>query len=1207
MPTPSNPLISSLNSGEFSPKMEARVDFDRYPNAAKMCRNLLLLPQGGVTRRPGSRFIKEVKDSAASTVLMPFQYSEDTAYMVEAGNQYMRFYKQQARLDVADTDAAISNGDFSSNITGWAQPATTASQTDHEEDTTNATTYTFPAVNIGTAASNRQLILCVMGINAAATTARSIASVKVATSAGTEYFDASVITTNTGSAGSHRITIGIYAIDWPSQNSAKVQVTFSGSMTQCSMTCYRVLGHTALPADFDTDSGTSTSITSAAPDNSAVIGLYAGYSESALVTGTTWTGLTEDIDEAVEGNSRVSTAHSDVSSGSSLGVTAARAGGGGNETYLLCAVALGLPDPEHDSTNNRLSLPSPTGGLGINGYVHAEQAVSVGASYINSVHVLRFTVYGAYGSTVEFLVGTASGDDDVLEAVELGIGTHSIEFTPGATTIYVGFRHLGDGYRTMQIDAISFLDNAALELTTPYLTADLDDLRTFQAADVAYILHQEYKSRRVERRGDRSWSLVEVDWEDGPYLPVNDRISTHQRIDNPFFENGLVGWTDASAGDGQVFSTSNGAELDDGTSGGGGVGTLRTSFDATMDGTLFVMRFFIVNQDVTLNIGTSAGGSDLGTQTLQPGWNVVSLRTGETTVHLELEISGHTGERSAVSACLVYGTAARLLECSGNRGEISILSHGFSPFTASDEGRLIRLTSAGNEPGYAVITNYVASNQVEAYAVTDLGLGADGITEDWAFGAFGGTQGHPKCMGFFDGRLILANTVGKPQSFWTSQSADLQNMRADSFIDGVLTVEDNDAIVATLNSKRVDPILWLGELDTLIFGTAGAEWRVQTFGTVITPSDIGAKVNSAIPCGDKELVQVSQSIIFTDKTRRELHEMSFSTEEGGYIPELLTILSDHILNSPAHQLVYQRRPDSTLWCPRDDGRMATLAYNRQHQILGWSQHTIGGSFSGGDAVVEHAAVIPGKAASGSQTYDSDERDEVWLVVKRTINGSTKRYIEVLEGQFEGPLREDYDTEREWWTAMQAAQVDAFYVDSGITYSGASTDTITGLDHLEGETVKVWGNGEVLADATVSSGSIGLQKSVTKAQVGLGYKHKYLSLKLPTGAQAGTAINKAKAITACGVVVLDCTTFKIASVDHDKYVGRKIHKLYDISFRPESMGLTETIPLATGETNKSLDSTFGDDPRIYIESEAPGPFTLLAVAPMLQGTDNRANP
>src|SRR3990167_5453644 len=121
---PLNPFLSSINSGEFSPRMEARVDFERYPNAAKLCRNFVLYPQGGLARRPGTRFVKEVKDSTASTKIFPFEFSEDDSYNVEAGNNYFRFYRRQGRIAVDDTDAVVANGTFTSNITSWTDVST---------------------------------------------------------------------------------------------------------------------------------------------------------------------------------------------------------------------------------------------------------------------------------------------------------------------------------------------------------------------------------------------------------------------------------------------------------------------------------------------------------------------------------------------------------------------------------------------------------------------------------------------------------------------------------------------------------------------------------------------------------------------------------------------------------------------------------------------------------------------------------------------------------------------------------------------------------------------------------------------------------------------------------------------------------------------------------------------------------------------------
>ena len=291
--------------------------------------------------------------------------------------------------------------------------------------------------------------------------------------------------------------------------------------------------------------------------------------------------------------------------------------------------------------------------------------------------------------------------------------------------------------------------------------------------------------------------------------------------------------------------------------------------------------------------------------------------------------------------------------------------------------------------------------------------------------------------------------------------------------------------------------------------------------------------------------------------------------------------------------------------PRDDGRCATLSYNRQQDILGWSQQILGGAFSGADPVVDHVAIIPG-ASDSTQINNSDDRDEVWLIVKRTINGGTKRYIEVLEGVFQGVLREDYTSEEAWLDAQASAQEDAFYVDCGISYEGASTTSITGLTHLEGQSVKVLANGRVHTAETVASGAITLDFAVTKAQVGLSYTSRYESLKLAVGATTGTAITKVKAVTGCGFVVLDSGAFKAAAVDYDDYSGRRQHDLQDVAFhRSETRPSNATIPLATGEKTVSLESSYPSDARIYIESDLPLPLTVLALAPEMKGTDARA--
>lgn len=976
---PISPYLGSVNSGEFSPRMEARVDFERYPNAAKLCRNLVLFPQGGATRRPGTRFVAEVKDSAAETILIPFEFSEDDSYIIEAGSAYFRFFRRQGRIVVEGTDAAITNGAFAANITGWTDQSTGTAAIAHD----------------ATAGGRMQL---------------------------------------TGASGS---------IAW------------------------------------------------------------------------------------------------------------------------------------------------------------AEQAVAIDPDNIAKVHVLRFMVAGVGGGTVGLQIGSASTGDDILPELQLGAGCHSIEFTPGATGFYVQFRNQNTPVRNMFVDDVSFVAGAAMELASPYATADLETLQYFQAADVVYLLHPSHPPLRLERRGHRSWSIVEATYDDGPYLEINGNrdLTKDQLVRNALFDNGINGFTDNSTGDGFVAYNEAGkfAELDPGSSGGSGNAVMRTSVTVVSGKKHVIHVLTLAAGPVTVSFGTSAGGTQYSTTAQQPGWTSYELTTSATTLHIQFSYGAHDKGRAGVGGCLVYSEDARLLEASGTAGTVTLDALGFAPFSAADVGRLVRLEWPGQEPGYGVISGYTSASQVSLLVLRALASTAP--TESWRFGAWGGDQGYPATMAFFDGRAVLARSRGKPNTLWFSQSGDLQNMRPDSFVNGATTVEDDDAISATLQSTKINPVFWLSGLRQLMVGTAGGQWVVKSSQAVITPSDISAKQHAAVPCANMRNIEINQTILFADRARREVHDLGFSLEQDSFIATDLTILADHMFRSRNEQMVYQRNPYSIVWCRRADGRLAAVSYNKGHQVLGWSQAVIGGRFGNGDAVIASAAAIPGAHDSG-QVYPSDERNELWLLVKRTIDGQTKRYIEFMEYFFDGPLREDYDGEIAWQNAMREAQVDAFYVDCGLTYDGPATTTISGLDHLEGETVKVLADGKKVPDKVVTDGSISFNDAATKVHVGLGFTHKYEGLKITPPTTAGSSVGKVKIISGVGIVVLDCDEFKITTVDYDED-GRRMHDLDTIKIAREFQDPDDATPLFTGELHKATEGSFARDSRIYIEGDSPLPFTLLGLAPIME--------
>jgi len=220
----------------------------------------------------------------------------------------------------------------------------------------------------------------------------------------------------------------------------------------------------------------------------------------------------------------------------------------------------------------------------------------------------------------------------------------------------------------------------------------------------------------------------------------------------------------------------------------------------------------------------------------------------------------------------------------------------------------------------------------------------------------------------------------------------------------------------------------------------------------------------------------------------------------------------------------------------------------------------------GIAVVESVATIPG---------DLDE-DQVWLIVKRTINGATKRYVEYLANF-------DFGTDIN----------NAFFVDSGLTYSGAAATSISGLDHLEGQRVSILADGAAHGDKTVSSGAITLDRSVTKAHIGLQFSSKLETLRIDAGSAIGTSQGKNKRIGDVTVRLFRTVGLKI---------GNSSTQLDTVPFRSSSDVMGKALPLFTGDKTIEFNGGYDDDATITIVQDLPLPMSVLAIFPTLSVFD-----
>jgi len=486
------------------------------------------------------------------------------------------------------------------------------------------------------------------------------------------------------------------------------------------------------------------------------------------------------------------------------------------------------------------------------------------------------------------------------------------------------------------------------------------------------------------------------------------------------------------------------------------------------------------------------------------------------------------------------------------------LTASAATFASTDVGRLVSFRT-----GYGEITAFTSSTAVTWTIIKDTGSGSN--STDWALGAFSDTTGHPSCVTFYEQRLVFAGTEAQPQTLYFSKSGDYESM--DENRGG--TIADDDAIIYTIASNQVNAIRFLSATRTLIVGTVGGEFSVSGGGSddPVTPTNILIKKQSNHGCANIDAIPVGNVTLFLQRAKRKIRELAYNFDVDGYVAPDMTILAEHISESGFNELSYQQEPNQIIWAVREDGQLAGLTYQREQQVVAWHRHIFGGVFSTGNAVCETVATIP----------TNDKEYQTWVIVKRTINGVTRRYVEYLN-QFD--FNEDDNTEFN-------------FLDSQLAYSGSATVTITGLDHLEGQTVSVLANGSTHPDRTVTNGSITLARSSTKVKVGLPYTSILQTMRIDAGSQNGTSQAKTKRI-------YNITVRLYESIGVE--VGPDLNNMEAIPFRSSAQLMDTAIPVYTGDKEVEFRGNYETDGHIYVRQTQPLPLTVLSLYPELITND-----
>lgn len=473
--------------------------------------------------------------------------------------------------------------------------------------------------------------------------------------------------------------------------------------------------------------------------------------------------------------------------------------------------------------------------------------------------------------------------------------------------------------------------------------------------------------------------------------------------------------------------------------------------------------------------------------------------------------------------------------------------HAYVTWTYLHSGfGIVKITSVA--PGGATATADVVSRLPDQLVTTP--------SHKWALSPWSDADGWPSLVDFHEGRLVCANSAKFPSTLWFSKTDDFNNHAPGE--------KAADAMVLRLASRQRNAIRWLASGKVLGAGTSGREWTISpsNLNEALSPTNRKGAESSSEGSAQVRPVLTDNATLFVSASRHRLHEFSYSYDDNNFVAPELSILSGHIAKKGISDLAWDRDPNRIVWMALDDGTLAGMTYRRDQQIAAWHRHPMTNGH------VESIAVIPTPDGTASQ---------LWLIVRRQINGVTRRYIEVMQPAFDGA--DETDARHAW------------QLDCALRYEGPPATVISGLDHLEGETVSIVADGTVQPPQVVAGGKVTLARPATNVLVGLPFVARGRTLGLDPETAAGSVKGKKKRLNGLAVSLLDT-------------VGGKIGTPGDLELLAPSGGGTMNAAPKLFSGTKVVTPIGGWDEEIQVEfvQDQPLPMTVRAIVPEFEVED-----
>jgi hypothetical protein len=1061
-------IVTNFQAGELSPRLEGRIDLQKYSAGAQTLQNMLVFPQGGVTRRPGTQYAGSSKDGG-KVRLINFEFSDEQAYVLEFGANYIRFFKDGGLLTISSVDSNRNPEDISSITKANPAVVTVPLQTGISVETIQQVTPLTVSTDTSHGYVTGDLVYFSSLIGATELNDNVYFIEVVNDSTFRLYTDRSL------STGVSDLDISGYTIP----NSGTVQLTH-GLEDDDRIIISSVEGMTELNnREFTVASATETTFELSGIDSSSFGTHSSNTGNVARIVEVTTTYTEAEIFEL---------------------------------NHAQSADVLYLANKNHEPAKlTRTTATSFT----------LSDIDFIDGPYLDE-NITDISIFATNDSGSTFLIAVSGSEQSATESIN-GSNRNVVRYN-GSENIFSS-------------DSVGQL---------------------WRFREVIEEHHDQWEAGTAYANGTSIYYNGNV-YEQTTGSTQNSGNSPPVHLSGAVsYNNGVIEWTYQHSGTGYV-------EVDN----------------------------FDLQYERVCDTSTKSGTFTLG--------ETVTGSNGASATYIgDIPLPNTSGK-----------TALLLSEPTGGTGSPYFFPAAATTFTGSTSGATINGDSSSILVPSLRCVKATVKNATGV--LPDHVIGSDDATTKWSEGAFSIGNGYPRAVAFYEERLFFAGTTEQPQTIFGSVTADFENHEPGT--------EDDKAINITIASDQVNVIKHMIPGRFLQIMTSSAEFTLSggTGTTAVTPTNVNVLRETTFGSGNVRPLRAGASTIMIQKGGEKVKEVTFSLDTDGLVGRDLTVLGEHLARGGLTDMIWQQEPELVLWFVRGDGTLIGLSYDPANNTIGWHQHPLGGT-----GVVESITAIP-----------SGVEDQVYMSVKRTINSETVRHIVFMK-----PIYFDEDLAEAFYvdsgltftgsavgsTTLTFPVTDTFtglfFVTDGrvfpsgggklkindeiISYSSRGTSdvtvtargvdgttasahdigatltdvtptTITGLNHLEGETVQIAADGAEQTEKTVSGGSVTLDSPVEKAHIGYSYDSIVETMRMEAGADDGIAQGKIKRIH--GVTIRFLDTFGAS-------VGPNTSNLDEISF--------DADVLFTGDKEINFPSGYENEAKIVVKQDKPLPMSIIAI-------------